>query len=167
MNWTELLTQEIEATYHAADGLIKLVTPPRMAWKPKTGKNWMSMGQLLEHMTSACGACCNGFLTGDWGLPPGQEMQLPTADQMPAIETAAQAREKLAADKKLALECVQKAGEDALANKLVSAPWDPTPRPLGVQYLHMISHLNQHKGQLYYYLKLTGRGVNTGHLYGM
>ncbi len=169
MNWTELLTQEIEGTYHAADGLMKLVTPPRMEWKPKTGKNWMSMSQLLDHMTSACGFCCNAFLTGNWGAPGGGDGgdMLPTADKMPRVASVAEAREKLAADKKLALEVVQKAGEDALSTRMVSAPWDPTPKPLGQQILTSVKHLGQHKGQLFYYLKLTGRNVNTMNLYGM
>jgi hypothetical protein len=31
----------------------------------------------------------------------------------------------------------------------------------------MVGHLNQHKGQLFYYLKLQGKDVNTMHLWGM
>jgi hypothetical protein len=31
----------------------------------------------------------------------------------------------------------------------------------------MIQHLAQHKGQLFYYLKLQGKPVNTAHLWGM
>jgi hypothetical protein len=31
----------------------------------------------------------------------------------------------------------------------------------------MIGHLAQHKAQLFYYLKLQGKPVHTGHLYGM
>jgi len=38
---------------------------------------------------------------------------------------------------------------------------------LGKHLLQMVQHLVQHKTQLYYYLKLMGRPVNTGHLYGM
>jgi hypothetical protein len=33
--------------------------------------------------------------------------------------------------------------------------------------LHGIHHLQQHKGQLFYYLKLQGKPVNTEHLWGM
>ena len=73
----------------------------------------------------------------------------------------------LAADKALALSCIQKAGEKALASKKVAAPWDPTPQPLGVQFLHMVGHLSTHKAQLFYYLKLQGLPVHTGHLWGM
>jgi hypothetical protein len=31
----------------------------------------------------------------------------------------------------------------------------------------MVEHLAQHKGQLFYYFKLQGKPVNTGHLWGM
>ena len=31
----------------------------------------------------------------------------------------------------------------------------------------MAEHLAQHKAQLFYYLKLQGKDVNTMHLYGM
>lgn len=33
------------------------------------------------------------------------------------------------------------------------------------QISHMIGHLGQHKGQLFYYLKLQGKDVNTMTLY--
>jgi len=31
----------------------------------------------------------------------------------------------------------------------------------------MVAHLEMHKSQLYYYLKLLGRDVNTSHLWGV
>jgi len=31
----------------------------------------------------------------------------------------------------------------------------------------MVSHLNAHKSQLFYYLKLMGKDVNTAHMWGM
>jgi hypothetical protein len=76
-------------------------------------------------------------------------------------------RKGLAADKQIALEMIAKAGEKNLASQMVAAPWNPLPRALGPQLLEMVGHLNNHKGQLYYYLKLQGKQVHTGHLYGM
>ena len=38
---------------------------------------------------------------------------------------------------------------------------------LGRRLLQMVEHLNQHKGQLFYYLKLQGVPVHTGNLWGM
>ncbi|MFQ5845077.1 MAG: DinB family protein, partial [Planctomycetota bacterium] len=71
MNWTELLEQEIEETYRVAGGLLDLVDDEALDWKPATGSNWMTTGQLLKHMTTACGALCRGFVTGDWPMPAG------------------------------------------------------------------------------------------------
>lgn len=39
--------------------------------------------------------------------------------------------------------------------------------PLGVRMIQMVDHLKQHKGQLFYYLKLQGQPVKTGDLWGM
>jgi hypothetical protein len=84
MNWTELLKCNIEGAYKATDGLMALVEDKDLAWKPATGKNWMTTGQLLMHLTNACGFCCRGFATGDWGMhegagdgPPADAMLLP------------------------------------------------------------------------------------------
>jgi hypothetical protein len=169
VNWTKLLTSEIDATYHATDGLMKLAAKLPLDWKPATGSNWMTTGQLLQHCTNACGACCKGFVTGDWGMPTDMkpEDMLPTAAKMPSAKNVAAARKLLAADKVVALAMIKKAGEKNLAGKLVGAPWNPEPRPLGQQCLHMVEHLQSHRSQLFYYLKLQGVPVHTGSLWGM
>ena len=59
------------------------------------------------------------------------------------------------------------ATEDDLVSKAVTAPWNPTPRILGLRLLDMLRHLESHKAQLYTYLKLMGKPVHTGHLWGM
>ncbi|MHC4954233.1 MAG: DinB family protein [Planctomycetota bacterium] len=174
MNWTELLNNEIEEVYGATDQLMSLVGGNELEWKPETGENWMTMGQLLQHLPTACGLCMRGLFTGDWGLPEGQSFEdmapedmLPTADRMPTAESVAKARHELAADKAVALAMVAEAGEEKLANETITAPWDPRPVLLGKQFLGMVGHLKQHKGQLFYYLKLMGKPVNTHTLYGM
>ena len=168
-DWTSLIKSEIESTYHATEGLMKMVDPTSLAWKPATGSNWMTTGQLLDHLTNACGACMKGFVTGDWGIPADAppEAMLPPAEKLPAVTSVADAQAKLAADKQVALAMLAKAGEKDLAGKSVDAPWDPTKKPLGLQMLHMVNHLQQHKGQLFYYLKLQGKPVHTGSLWGM
>ena len=80
----------------------------------------------------------------------------------------AEARRLLAEDRKLALDMIREAGEAKLADMMVAAPWAPQDQqPLGRQFLGMISHLQTHKSQLFYYLKLMGRDVNTMHMWGM
>jgi len=78
-----------------------------------------------------------------------------------------EALKALAADKAVALEYIAKAGEKNLLEKKMAAPWGGPPQNLFQHLYHMIGHLGQHKGQLFYYLKLQGKDVNTMHLWGM
>lgn len=175
MNWTELLTTEIEDMYKVTDALLELVDDDQLDWKPVTGENWMTMGQLLRHISDACGAPIRGFCTGDWGMPEGEmsadiasatEM-LPQAEALPTVSSVAEARRLLAEDRQLALEMLAQAGEERLAEEARAAPWDPTEVLLGHRLLSMAYHLGSHKAQLFYYLKLQGKPVHTGHLWGM
>lgn len=173
MNWSELLKAEIESHYRVTDSLMAMTEDASLGWKPATGANWMTTGQLLEHLSTCCGPVFRGFVTGDWGMPagvdPGQmkpEEMLPPAESLSAVKSVAAAREALAADKRMALGILAGVKEEDLAARPTPAPWDPTAMPLGRRLLQMVIHLFQHKGQLYYYLKLQGKPVNTGHLWG-
>jgi len=171
VNWTELIQTEIETAYRATEGLIDMVDEGNLGWKPATGSNWMTVGQLLQHLTDACGAAMRGFVTGDWGLPPEGELsdvaQIPPAETLPAIASVAECKRLLAEDQALALEMLARCSEEELANKRVTAPWDPDhPMVLGYSLLQMVTHLASHKAQLFYYLKLQGKPVNTAHLWG-
>jgi uncharacterized damage-inducible protein DinB len=174
VNWSELLKEEIEYAYKVTERLMDLVADKELNWKPSTGTNWMTMGQLLMHITSACGACCRGFVTGDWGMPEGMdasnmspEDMLPPAEKLPSVRTVAEAKKLLAEDRRVALEMLARSGEHDLVHKIATAPWDKTERMLGRRILEMVGHLNLHKAQLFYYLKLQGKPVNTSHLWGM
>ena len=174
MNWTQLLEGQIKYEFRVADALLARVEEGSLDWKPSTGSNWMTTGQLCMHLTSSCGMAMKGFVTGDWGMPGGMdpadmkpEDMLPPAEKMPAVSSVAEARELLAKDEQAALESVAAAGEEDLASKPTPAPWDPTPMPLGQRCLSLVAHLSQHKGQLFYYLKLQGKPVDTHDLWGM
>ncbi len=174
MNWRELLTSEIEATYPVADNLMAMVEGEDLKWKPATGDNWLTLGQLLRHISDACGGAFHGFITGDWGLPEGvepadmpMEDMLPPAEKFPTVESVEEARQLLAKDRDLAVASLAKASDERLGSEPAPAPWDPSETPLGCRLLHMVEHLNNHKAQLFSYLKLMGKPVNTGHLYGM
>ena len=174
MNWTQLLTSEIETAYTSTANLLDKVDPNGLAWKPATGGNWMTVGQLLKHITEACGVSCRAFVTGDWGLPPGVKVEnlppeemLPPAEKLPSIESLDGAKKALAEDRIIALQMVRQAGEDDLANKQMAAPWAPgIEYSLGRHLLQMVQHLERHKSQLFYYLKLQGKTVNTADLWG-
>lgn len=174
MSWTELLTREIEAHYAPTERLIDMVEDDTLNWKPSTGGNWMTVGQLLKHLGESCGAPMRGFVTGDWGMPEGvdrgeltMEEMLPPAEKLPTIDSVAAAKELLAEDRRLALEMVGQAGEERLTHDTAQAPWDSRDMLLGHRMLQMVEHLASHKSQLFYYLKLQGKPVHTGHLWGM
>jgi len=169
MNWTDLLKGEMETGYATTARLIDKVDLNMLDWKPSTGCNWMTLGQLLRHLTEACGVGCKAFVTGDWGLPGGQkyedlspEEMLPPAEKLPTIESVDEAKKLLERDRAIALRMIEQAGEHDLASKEMAAPWAPEAKlPLGLHLLRMIQHLERHKSQLFYYLKLQGKTVNT------
>jgi hypothetical protein len=174
VNWTQLLKSEIESTYTTTAGLLDKVDPDNLDWKPDRGGNWMTVGQLLKHITNACGGGCKGFVSGDWGLPAGVKVEdlsgeemLPPAEGMPGIASVEEAKKLLSEDKAAALRIIDQAGENDLAKREVAAPWAPEAVfALGWHLLKMVQHLDRHKAQLFYYLKLQGKPVNTADLWG-
>lgn len=174
MNWTQLLKSEMETTYATTAKLLDRVDADSLAWKPASGSNWMTIGQLLKHLAEGCGAGCKAFVTGDWGLPEGTKLEdlppeemLPPAEKMPTVKSVEEAKQLLSEDKALALKMVDQAGENDLANREMAAPWAPgITSPLGRHLLQMVQHLERHKSQLFYYLKLQGKPVNTADLWG-
>lgn len=174
MNWTQLIQSEMEGAYKAAAGLMDKVADADLDWKPATGENWMTMGQLLLHLATSCGFAMRGFVTGDWnppadlGYPEEMSEGMLPAEKLPSAASVVWACDYLEKDRRVALECLESAGEDDLAGRLLAAPWDPsTERCLGQHCLNMVNHLHSHKSQLFYYLKLMGRKVNTLDLWGV
>lgn len=186
MTWTTLLRETFEYQYAVADKLMDLVEDAELGWKPATGSNWMTVGQLLYHIPEACGQCVRGFVTGDWGMPAGDQehppltlpasegenaamegAMLPTAEMMKAVASVEEAKKLLAADKQVAFEMLAQCSEERLETEIARAPWDTMEMSLGQRMLEMAIHLQQHKGQLFYYLKLQGKPVNTMHLWGV
>ena len=172
MSWRELLKREIETTYAITDRLLDRVDDTMLGWKPPTGSNWMTTSQLLMHISNACGAAFRGLVTSDWGMPEGMDMSdlkpedmLPPAEKLPALGSVAEAKKLLEEDRRVALDMVAKVSGDDLANKLISAPWSPVKMVLGHYLLQMVDHLKSHRSQLFYYLKLQGKPVNTGDLW--
>jgi uncharacterized damage-inducible protein DinB len=174
MSLTDVLKQEAELSYDVTEKLFNLVDADKMDWKPSTGSNWMTMGQLLLHCTNSCGMGIKGFITGDWGLPEGMKFEdippdemLPPAKKMPAVESIEQAQKLLAEDKQTTLRYLSEVSEEDLLTKKSAPPWGGPEVSLFQHLYHMIGHLEQHKGQLFYYLKLLGKDVNTTNLWGM
>ncbi|MBX3460204.1 MAG: DinB family protein [Planctomycetes bacterium] len=168
MKLAEILKQDAEGVYRAAEGLFKQVDDQTLDWKPQTGSNWMTVGQLLHHASNACGSTIKGFITGDWGFPTDAKPQdtppdamMPPAEKMPAVKSKVEALKLLAEDKALCMKLLSEVSEDRLANERSAPPWGGPERTLYQHCNEMIWHLGQHKGQLFYYLKLQGKPVNT------
>jgi uncharacterized damage-inducible protein DinB len=174
MSLTDVLKEEAEFLYTVTEKLINLVDADKLSWKPSTGSNWMTTGQLLMHCTNACGMGIKGFVTGDWGLPEGMSFEdippdemLPPAEKMPTAESIGQVLKLLAEDKQTTLQYLSQVKEEDLLAQKSAAPWGGPEVTLFQHLYHMIGHLEQHKGQLFYYLKLLGKDVDTSNLWGM
>jgi len=157
MDWKTILIEQVKDAYRAAAGLLELVEDDQLSWKPESGENWMTTGQLLNHMADACGSMFKGFITGTWEFEEGLE----------AVATVAEGKDKLVADKALALELLEGLTDNDLTTRMVQAPWEKKARPLGYSLALMVSHLDVHKSQLFYYLKLQGKAVDTALMWGM
>jgi hypothetical protein len=170
----DILLKEAEETYLITEKLFHRVADDELSWKPAMGKNWMTVGQLMMHCASfGCGKAVQGFVRGDWGLPEGTgledlaaENHLPLATGLPSVESVEQALGLLTEDRNLALSCLADANEGELFGKAFTAPWGGSKLPLFHHLLRMVAHLAQHKGQLFYYLKLMGKEVDTKDLWG-
>jgi uncharacterized damage-inducible protein DinB len=169
MTLTEVLLGEAEATYTITERLFRRVRDAELSWTPTTGTRWMTVGQLLMHCASfGCGKAVHGFVTGEWGpaKDASQQDHVPPSAALPSVTSVRQALDLLAADRQVALQSIRAAGEARLLTGPVAAPWGGPEACLFQQLLHMIAHLAQHKGQLFYYLKLMGKEVRTDDLWG-
>jgi uncharacterized damage-inducible protein DinB len=176
MTLSDVLLEEAESAYAVTERLFRRVRDEDLGWKPgSSGTEWMTTGQLLMHCASfGCGKAVRGFVTGDWGPELAEyggddadaKAHLPSASELPAVLSVAEALRLLEADRVVALRAIAQVEDAALLAGRRSAPWGGPDVTLFQHLLHMIAHLVQHKGQLFYYLKLMGQDVRTGDLWG-
>ncbi len=175
MTLKDVLREEADRIYDVTEKLIRRVDASELGWKPASGRNWMTTAQLIMHCSNeSCGRAMQAFITGDFGLPEGTkfedlppEQAMPPAEAMPAVSSVEQALQLLAADREIAHRTLADCDESLLLSQRSTAPWGGPGVSLFQHLLHMIDHLDQHKGQLFYYLKLMGKDVNTSDLWGM
>ena len=172
MNWHELIKGQAEHAYRASEGLMQMVDDSELSWKPPSGENWMTVNQLLRHMTEACGFAFRGFVNNDWTPPADvnpeamEPSTLLPAEKMPTVPSVAHAIEHLHEDQQIAYDLLAQCSEEDLNSKISVAPWNPEDKMvLGARLLQMVDHLSHHKCQLFYYLKQLGKPVNTFHLW--
>jgi hypothetical protein len=175
MTLKDILLDESEKVYMITKNLFTLISNNELKWTPATGKNWMTIGQLMMHCASfGFGKAVQGFVKGDWGLPKGTTIEdldaddhVPPQTVLPSVKSVKEAIELLEEDRRLATSCISEVDETELLNKPFIAPWGGQELTLFQHLLQMIAHLTQHKGQLFYYLKLMGKNVSTSDLWGV
>jgi hypothetical protein len=142
--------------------LVGLVPPDKLAWKP--GPTFMSLGQLICHLSDGVGSGLEMLATGKW--PPMEEMEAGMKlENMPSCGPE-EALEKLVKDAKTLRTTLDGISEADFTNRVVSVPWGWKAKMeiMGVSFL---GHFDNHKMQLFIYLKLLGLPVNTETLYGV
>ena len=166
MTLSRILKQEAEGMYRATEGLFKKVED--LAWRPESGRNWMTTGQLMRHCTEACGFTIKGFIIDGWGVPAGEEGAtgtsdglLPSLDDLPDVSSVEEGLDRLADDQALCMKVLSEVTDERLLSERSRAPWGGPEVTLFQHCNGMIWHLGQHKGQLFYYLKLQGMDVDT------
>jgi hypothetical protein len=145
-----------------AEKLIALVPPDKLAWKP--GPTFMSLGQVICHLSDGVGSGLEMLVTGKW--PPMEEMEAGMKlEKMPSCGPE-EALEKLVKDAKTLRTTLDGISEADFTNRVVSVPWGWKAKMeiMGVSFL---GHFDNHKMQLFIYLKLLGLPVNTETLYGV
>ncbi len=145
-----------------AEKLIGLVPSDKLAWKP--GPTFMSLGQLICHLSDGLGGGFEMLVTGKW--PPPEEMESGMKlENMPSCGVP-EALDKLARDKEILRATLDGISEVDFTNRVVSVPWGWKAKMeiMGVSFL---GHFDNHKMQLFTYLKLLGLPVNTETLYGV
>jgi len=141
--------------------LIGMVPADKLNWKP--GPTFMSTGQLVCHLSEGIGGGFEMLLASNW--PSMKEMEegmklenLPSCNPQEALG-------KLEKDKKILRQVLDGLSEEDFASKVVSVPWGWNAK-MERMAINFLGHFNNHKMQLFTYLKLLGLPVNTEALYG-
>jgi hypothetical protein len=148
--------------FRPAEKLIAMVPVDKLNWQP--GPTFMSLGQVICHLSDGLGGGLEMMLSGQW--PSMEEMEegmklenLPSCSPQEALD-------KLEKDKKILRRVLDGMSEEDFTNKVVSVPWGWKAK-MERMAIGFLEHFTNHKMQLFIYLKLLGLPVNTQTLYGM
>ena len=140
--------------------LISLAPPERLAWKP-ADVNMMTLGQLLKHL-----ATCPAHLAtaARDAFPPAAEFSRANDEAVQQSATPAEAGPVLESNYAAAVKAIEGLREEDFQGKQIAVPWGP-PTVMYRALMDMAMHQNNHKMQLFMYLKILGLPVNTMTLY--
>jgi hypothetical protein len=148
--------------YRPAEKLIGMVPADKLGWRP--GPTFMSVGQVICHLSDGFGGGFEMLLSGKW--PSMDEMaEGMKLENLPSC-TSQEALDRLEKDKKILRQVLDGVSEEDFTNKVVSVPWGMAGKVERIA-ISFLNHLSNHKMQLFTYLKLLGLPVNTETLYGM
>jgi hypothetical protein len=148
--------------YKPAETLIGMVPADRLDWQP--GPTFMSLGQVVCHLSDGLGGGLEMVLSGKW--PSMEEMEVGMKlENLPSCSLQ-EALDKLEQDEKILRQVLDGMSEEDFTNKVVSVPWGWSAK-MERMAIAFLEHFNNHKMQLFTYLKLLGLPVNTQTLYGM
>jgi hypothetical protein len=145
-----------------AEKLTALVPPDKLAWKP--GPTFMSLGQVIRHLSDGVGVGLETVLSGKWGPPEEMEAAM-KMENLPSCGVQ-EALDRLAKDSQILRTTLDGVSEADFTNRVVSVPWGWKAK-LEIMAVGFLGHFDNHKMQLFMYLKLLGLPVNTETLYGM
>jgi len=152
----------VMGNYGPAGTLIGMVPADKLNWRP--GPTFMSVGQVLCHLSDGLGGGFEMLLSGKW--PSMEEMEegmklenLPSCSPQEALD-------KLEKDKKILRQVLDGMSQEDFTNKVVSVPWGWKAK-MERMAIGFLEHFTNHKMQLFTYLKLLGLPVNTQTLYGV
>jgi len=147
--------------YQPALTMIRMAPADKLDWRP--GPKFMSLGQVVCHLSTGLGTELRVMLTGNW--PTMEEMDKGMRQEnMPAC-TPAEALANLGKDKTTLREILAGVSAEDFAQKVVSVPWGAKGK-IEQMALYFREHFTNHKQQLFTYLKLLGLPVDTTTLYG-
>jgi len=155
--YCEMVMQSIQPT----EKLIGMVPADKLNWRP--GPTFMSLGQVLCHLSDGLGGGLESLVSGKW--PSMEEMETGMKlENMPSCGVQ-EALGKLAKDQTILRSTLDGMSENDFTNRVVSVPWGWKAK-FEIMSVHFLEHFNNHKMQLFTYLKLLGLPVNTETLYG-
>ncbi len=153
--------QFVMDSYRPAESLLKMVPVDKLDWKP--GPKFMTLGQVICHLSGGIGGELRMLITGSWPKPAEMEESMKQG-KMPSC-TVPEALANLEKDKETLREVLAGITEEDFANKIVSTPWGWQSK-MEQMALNFREHFTNHKMQLFTYLKLLGFPVDTNTLYG-
>ena len=140
--------------YRPVENMLKMVPADKLDWKP--GDGFMTLGQLIRHLSEGIGTELEMLVRNSWPTPvEGQGM--PSCDVADALG-------RLERDKDTLRALLDGVTEEEFADKVVATPWGAAGKLEKMAFFFQ-EHFTNHKMQLFTYLKLLGFPVNTQTLY--